>query len=248
MLFYTYTSIGGRCVNEDSCGVASHEKDVCFVVADGLGGHGGGDVASRCAVDTVCELFLKEGYTDTFFKKAFDSAQKNILEKQKQLGAWNRMKSTLVIVEMDSKFIRFAHIGDSRFYHFKNGKFKARSLDHSVPQLLALSREISDAEIRNHPDRNKLMRVMGAADEYPEFDEGKKIRLVGNNAFLLCTDGFWELIEESDMEKCLQESNTAEEWVQRMCAYIRKNGEGREMDNYTCIAIICKRNWFGAEL
>ena len=248
MDFFSYSNIGGRIVNEDSCGISQFDNQFCFVVADGLGGHGGGDVASRCAVDSVCELFINEGFSDHFFDKAFANAQKNILEAQKQSCSWDRMKTTLVIVVIDDKIVHFAHVGDSRFYHFKNGRYKMRSRDHSVPQMLVLSREIPESAIRNHPDRNKLMRVMGAENDPPEYDEGKKMKIFGKNAFLLCTDGFWELIDEKEMEKCLRASSSSKEWIHKMSDIICRNGKGKEMDNYTCVARMSNRNWFGAEI
>ena len=248
MDFYSYSNIGGRIVNEDACGMSQFGNQFCFVVADGLGGHGGGDIASRCAVDSVCELFINEGVSEDFFRKAFENAQKNLLAAQKKSSSWDRMKTTLVVVIMTDKLVYYAHVGDSRFYHFKNGRCRKRSLDHSVPQMLVLSKDIPESAIRNHPDRNKLMRVMGAENDPPEYEEGRKIKLYGENAFLLCTDGFWELIDEEEMEKCLRVSSSAEEWVHKMCDKICMNGADREMDNYTCIAIISNRNWFGAEV
>lgn len=110
------------------------------------------------------------------------------------------------------------------------------TLNHSVPQMLAQAGEIREADIRHHPDRNRLMRVMGVRNDAPRFEVGKPIRLTGAYQFLLCTDGYWELIEEDDMLRTLKESATPQQWLSQMNRIILENGRGQEMDNYTAIA------------
>lgn len=102
--------------------------------------------------------------------------------------------------------------------------------------MLAQAGEIREADIRHHPDRNRLMRVMGVRNDAPRFEVGKPIRLTGAYQFLLCTDGYWELIEEDDMLRTLKESATPQQWLSQMNRIILENGRGQEMDNYTAIA------------
>lgn len=235
--FYKYTNQGGRKINEDNCGIACNGDNFCFVVADGLGGHGGGDVASRMAVDAVCDTFAVDGWSEHFFSDAFALAQKNILTEQERLHTPSRMKTTLVILVLSDGKIHWAHVGDSRLYYFKGTRIKKRTIDHSVPQMLALSGEIKDEDIRHHPDRNRLIRVMGNRGEKPRFEEENPIKLSGTQYFLLCTDGWWELVDEQYMEQSLKNNSALEGWVQQMEREIQKNGQGSEMDNYTCIVI-----------
>lgn len=237
MDFYTYSNIGDRQVNEDFYGVSTFNGTYCFVVADGLGGHGGGDVASKYAVSEISRVFMEKGYSASFFREAFESAQQKIISVQEETGFINQMKTTLVVVVMDKDYVYCAHVGDSRAYFFKNNKYMLHSIDHSVPQMLQKSGEIKEEDIRFHPDRNRLTRVMGNIGESPDFSEWKKIKRRGLQSFLLCTDGFWELIDEENMSACLKESAGAEEWVNRMSEIIKRNGENKVMDNYTCIAI-----------
>ena len=79
MDFYTYSNIGDRQVNEDFYGVSTFNGTYCFVVADGLGGHGGGDVASKYAVSEISRVFMEKGYSNSFFREAFESAQQKII-------------------------------------------------------------------------------------------------------------------------------------------------------------------------
>ena len=238
------TKSGTREINEDYCGASLFYNTTCVAVADGLGGHGGGDVASKCAVNAVCELFEKTGYTDTFFDDAFMSVQAAILREQEAANKLSQMKTTLVILVQSGNVFRWAHIGDSRLYYFKNGKLKTRTLDHSVPQMLVMSGEIKEKDIRHHPDRNRLMRVLGVKGETPRFEVGTPIKRRGTQAFLLCTDGYWELIDESEMERTLKQSNSPEEWIAAMTRIVEKNGQGSEMDNYTAIAVFEKTKGF----
>ena len=235
--YTTYTNKGKRGVNEDSCGVASFNDSYCFVVADGLGGHGGGDVASSCAVDAVCGLFSKTGYTDHFFQDAFLNAQNSIITVQQQAHKVSQMKTTLVILVVTPRKTYWAHIGDSRLYHWKKQQLKEHTIDHSVPQMLVLSGEIKESEIRHHPDRNRLLRVLGVKGEQPRFECGKPLRNSGEHTYLLCTDGYWELIDENAMTETLKCKNTLEEWIIGMNSHVIRNGENTEMDNYTAIAV-----------
>lgn len=235
--FEEFTDFGSREKNEDTCGSACHGESLCFVVADGLGGHGGGEVASQIAVNTVCEIFVKEGWSEQFFENVFTKVQRRILKEQEIQHAPSRMKTTLVVLVIHDKKAHWAHIGDSRLYFFKNGKIKKRTLDHSVPQMLALSGEIKELEIRHHPDRNRLMRVMGIRGDVPRYEVGSPVKLAGNQAFLLCTDGYWELIEEKHMEQSLAQSKSVKEWIGQMNKIILQNGKDVEMDNFTCIGV-----------
>ena len=236
MEYKAYTDKGTRDHNEDDCGISSYGDAHCLVVADGLGGHGGGDVASNCAVDAVCTLFMERGFSDHFFADAFSGAQNAILEQQALTQRFSTMKTTLVVLVVDNGWIHWAHIGDSRLYIFRGKRLLRRTLDHSVPQMLAQAGEIREADIRHHPDRNRLMRVMGVRNDAPRFEVGKPIRLTGAYQFLLCTDGYWELIEEDDMLRTMKESATPQQWLSQMNRIILENGRGQEMDNYTAIA------------
>ena len=183
--------------------------------------------------------------TDDFFKTAYYRAQELILAEQKTRHAFSEMKTTAVSLVLHDNKAYWAHIGDSRLYIFKHNKVKFRTIDHSVPQMLALSGDIKESEIRKHPDRNRLLRVLGVKGEQPKYELGKTIRLSGIQAFLLCTDGFWELIDEESMEKLLKSSNTPDEWIEKMRKVILENGKNTEMDNFTAIAVFCdKGGWF----
>lgn len=237
MDYVKFTDQGKREVNEDYCSVSYYDEDICFVLADGLGGHGGGEIASSCAVSTVCRLFAEKGFYNEFFRDAFTEAQAAVLQKQKEYCAASKMKTTMVILVIHGDTAQWAHVGDSRLYHFSNGKLKKRTLDHSVPQMLVMTGDIKESEIRHHQDRNRLLRVIGIQGEEPRFEIGKPVKLKGRTQFLLCTDGYWELIEEADMMRIAKECRTADQWVEQMNQVILRNGGDTDMDNYSAIAV-----------
>ena len=102
--------------------------------------------------------------------------------------------------------------------------------------MLVLSKEIKEKEIRNHPDRSKLLRVIGGNEE-PKCDIAKPIKLKGNLSFLLCSDGYWELVKDKDIEATNRAAVDTDEWIDTLSALVRTNGEGVDMDNFTAVAV-----------
>lgn len=231
------TNAGGRPVNEDAIGCFQNGENQCFVLCDGLGGHGMGDVASGLVKAVFGDWFSKTTDVVNFLGLTFSAAQEILMTEQAAQHAKQKMKTTAVALVTDGKTAYIGHIGDSRLYVFSKNKVKTRTLDHSIPQMLVLSREIKESEIRNHPDRNIVLRVMGIPWEEPMYELMAPLPLKKCQAFLLCSDGFWELIEEKEMCALLKRASTPQEWVLEMAEVVKKNGVGRDMDNYSAIAV-----------
>lgn len=241
MITYTvFTDRGGREVNEDSARVFEKDGKKCLVLCDGLGGHGKGEVASALVVEAVGQIFNSAQKIDEdFLRSAFQLSQEALIDEQIRQDAKTDMKTTAVAMYIDGNKVQWGHVGDSRLYAFAKNKVKLRTLDHSVPQMLVFAREIKEKQIRNHPDRNRLLRVMGIEWEKPMYELAEQTQLEKYQAFLLCSDGFWELIDEKQMCKLLKNSSTVEEWMQAMVEVIKQNGISKNMDNYTAIALWC---------
>lgn len=232
-----FTNNGGRKVNEDYVGAFRNAENNCFVLCDGLGGHGMGDVASRLVVDVFENQFKKTEDVVNFLGQTFMASQDILMAEQKKLKAKNKMKTTAVALVCDNRNAYIGHIGDSRGYVFYKNKVKTRTLDHSIPQMLVLAKEIKEDMIRNHPDRNMLLRVMGVEWDEIMYELMQPISLKKCQAFLLCSDGFWELIDEKEMNAQLKKSNSVEEWLDNMVKIVEDNGKGKNMDNYSAIAV-----------
>lgn len=223
---------GGRAYNEDACDY----RDGCWVLADGLGGHGGGEVASRIAVDTVLRTLKHRTPTSAALKQVVQTANQALHAQQQTDHRLAGMRTTLVILAVDGAMALWAHVGDSRLYHFRNGELASQTEDHSVPQALVKAGELRSADIRHHEDRNRLLRTLGADENPRPAVLPTPTPLASGDAFLLCTDGFWEYVTEQEMEVTLAKSATPEDWLQLMTTRLLTDAEP-DNDNFTAMAV-----------
>jgi serine/threonine protein phosphatase PrpC len=239
--YYYISEKGTREINEDSISVAKRDNNFCFTLCDGLGGHNSGDVASSTVTEIFSELFQSAKISvDDFFMTAYTQANCIVNELQNNEDGINGMKTTVAsLVISDNKCV-WSHLGDSRIYCFNKWKLKSRTLDHSVPQMLVKENEISEKEIRFHPNRNRLLRVIGGDTQRPKYDVSGAVEIDGFYAFLICSDGFWELIDEREMRCCLLRSKTPEQWLNLMEKIVLKHGKNKAMDNYSAIGVFVK--------
>lgn len=244
MIEYAMISeIGEKNTNEDAVkGFVNQPLSTYgFVLADGLGGHGNGDVASKFVVEcTGAAIENTDSFDGIFLDECFDTAQQLLME-EKEMSGMRSIKTTMVLLLITGKTAQWGHIGDSRLYHFRDGKLMGRTMDHSVPQVLVLSGQIKEKEIRHHPDRNKLLRAMGDEWSMPEYEiDERSMKIKKGDSFLLCTDGFWEWIEEKTMLKILRQEESAFDALHQMKEEVVKNGSGKGMDNYSAILVNIK--------
>lgn len=239
MLSYAFLSKPGeRDQNEDYTGMQQKGESYCFILADGLGGHGGGDEASRIVVEGIRADFARNGaVSPDYLKRCFALGQWLLLEKQKKQHRKTEMKTTLTVLLTGPGRVMWGHIGDSRIYYFQDKKFKMRTLDHSVPQMLVAAGKLKEKQIRGHADRNRLLCVMGVEWEKPQYEIAQGITRGGGEAFLLCSDGFWEWVLEKQMQRALKKADTPDAWLEIMEHVALKNGAGKHMDNYSAVAV-----------
>ena len=211
--------------------------EVLFALADGLGGMGGGQIASQLAIRSVMGQYKWTGGVFSM-EAAMETAQNAVFYGQRTHPDADNMSSTLVLLSISGSWAIWAHVGDSRLYFFRKGKVQVQTEDHSVPQMLVRMGEIREEQIREHPDRNRLLKTLGWdwGDNGYTVSEGTRIQR--GDAFLLCSDGFWELITEREMISQLKANADAAGWLQSMCRIVETNGEGKDMDNYSAICVM----------
>lgn len=233
-----FTNPGGRDNNEDYVTVSEYGDERCFILCDGLGGHECGEVASYTVAECVSELFAAQGDYPEFLDDAFKKAQEKLLNLQSERHMENAMKTTMVVLVVTSEQIKWAHIGDSRLYRFyDSGRKYERTRDHSVVQALCDMGEITEKEMRNHPDRNKLLRVMGSEWSAKSYDKSAILEREGEMAFALMTDGFWEYVEEEEMMSILKSTDTAGQWMEAMTKLVFDRANMRNTDNLSVICV-----------
>lgn len=234
------TRPGGRSKNEDYGVYSEHRGCACFLVADGLGGHRGGEVASKAACESVLEAFLKEtGATADHLHKYLLNAGRSMEALRNKTGLTDSLKTTLVVLLVDKKHATWAHIGDSRLYFFQTGRLVFQTKDHSLPQRLVDIGEITFDQIRFHEDRNRLISVFEGEDISRFSIRKEPVPINEGDAFLLCSDGFWDYVYESEMEYNLQRSRTPAGWIARLEDRLLERAEG-SYDNYTALAVMAR--------
>ncbi len=238
MKFITASSCeaGGRKTNEDYCSFVHTELFGCWVVADGLGGHEGGEFASLIAVSRIVEAAARKSlHSEAIMRYYVQEAQEALHARQKQEMKLAAMRTTVVVLAADQRAASWAHIGDSRLYHFRGGKLLNETLDHSVCQNLVNLGALRREQIRGHRERRRLLRVLGS--EGPARPDVKaNVPIVPGDRFLLCTDGLWEYVTETEMEMELAKSASPQEWIRRMERRLQSRAKAGH-DNYTSLAV-----------
>ena len=179
-----------------------------MLVADGLGGHNAGEVASRMAADIISQEYFR--LNDTVEKslvKAFKLANRNILAKAASDVGLSGMGTTCTALVIIDSIIYYAHVGDSRAYLLKNDVIYRLTEDHTYVQELFIKGEISVAEASTHPLRNFLTNALGASKSL-RGDAGKLPFLFEEkNRLMICSDGLSEHLNDSEIAKLLNEGS-----------------------------------------
>ena len=228
---YHYTCIGGRSNNQDSLWYKEDKEKGMWAVADGLGGHHHSEMASAAIIQTVEAVWEKNFTMD--YNSLVQQCHKEIRQIQKAYSEAGNAASTLVMARRMGNMFSCAHAGDSRLYYFRGDNLLFRTKDHSIAQMNVNLGEITEKEQRTSPDRNKLYNVIGGNKE-PKAEVREAFLMEEGDAFLLCTDGFWEYLSETEMLIDLLKAASSKAWAESMLVRISKRlPEGN--DNYSLI-------------
>lgn len=227
---FLFTNPGTHTPNEDALEFFADGNLGVWALADGLGGHARGELASQYAVRTIRSLPIGEA---ELTNEAIEAAYQGI---NSYVYSQNGPRTTLVSAFLKEGVFRFANVGDSRLYYFRKGELFQRTADHSVAYAAYASGEVNYGDIRFHPDRSRLVRAIGTSEKvqpqlYPA------IETEAGDAFLMCSDGFWEYLFETEMEIDLLKSRQPKDWVDFMLLRIVRRLKS-ESDNFSAIAVM----------
>ncbi len=198
--------------NEDALGhfeppekAVREGKGSMFVVADGMGGHRGGEIASKLAVDTILSSFYASKDDDTLpsLQQAFSDANKVIIEKSHEDVSLFGMGTTCTAMVIKKDTAYFAHVGDSRAYVLRDGELEQLTEDHSLVGEMVRSGILSEEDARHHPRRNVITRSLGTHEETPADTPASPMRLAAGDVFLLCSDGLTSLVDPGEIKAIL---------------------------------------------
>jgi len=228
---------GGRAINQDAVAHELLDDGEAWLLADGLGGHGGGEVAAQTAVAAIRAAYRETPQaSQEHITALFTAAQQALHRRQQTDPALAAMRTTLVLVLRQADRVLWAHLGDSRLYFFRGGRIQCQTKDHSVPQMLVAIGDIDAKQIRHHPDRNRLLSCLGEPNPPKPTIAKAEQTLQAGDAFLLCSDGFWEYVEEHDMLADLAQTDTPQDWLDALQQRLFSRASG-EYDNYSAIAV-----------
>ena len=236
ILTYSLSDKGGKQINDDTAAIFRNGGNVRVFVGDGLGGYAGGKQASEASAKALKDACRGNMHTDAQLIQAAADANRAVFDLQKRTGG--KMKTTMVFLSIEKDTARWMHVGDTRLYIFKDGVRVFQTADHSVSYMAVLMGEITMDQIRFHEDRNRVLRALGGDNAKADISPETELQS-GRDAFLMCTDGFWEYVYEPEMEELLLTAETPQQWLEEM-EKILLSRVPSDNDNYTAAAVFCK--------
>lgn len=205
---------GKRPTNEDHIGSAvpvetavRERKGALFVLADGLGGHLGGEVASEIAVRTIIDDYYgpaSHGRIETALQRAVQAANLRIYQRASADSDLWKMATTLVALALTAAQAYIAHVGDSRVYHWRAGRLTLLTNDHSEAAELFRRGFVKPERLNDHPGRHALTRSLGSdLIVRPDFIRQS---VADGDRFLLCSDGLWSALTEGELSGALADA------------------------------------------
>ncbi len=214
-----HTLRGSRRTNEDRVAWVERENSVLMMLADGLGGHQGGALAAEIVIKVATRAFQSIKQPVIFKPSAFLAL--TMMQAHKTMRARGEAnippiapRTTCVLCLVQNGYAYWAHVGDSRLYHFRNNRIRKRTLDHTNIEQLHVDGLLSEEEMLTHPDKSRLLKCLGGTHT-PSISLGAETVLHRGDALLLCSDGLWEAFKPEELIPYLQ-YKSLEEGVEEM--------------------------------
>ena len=224
---------GTKAENNDYFGYVLLDNYAIWAVADGFDEEEGAKVAARIAVESAIEYFmLRPRFNYDVIKEMMDYANLKVKEKQEETQKYSLIHTSLLIIISNYNSILYGNIGNTRFYHIRGGYIISQSRDDTIAQLLVDEEALNISDMRFHRQRNDLLQAIGDFGKIKPNIIKKPVELMEKDVFCLTTVGFWENIDEHDMENDLSRFEDKKQWLnsleKRILASLRDN-----IENYT---------------
>ncbi len=221
--------------NEDNYLVDINETRAVIVVADGMGGHRAGEVASETVIEHIkSKNFSEESNIFNKINKTINEASKKLIKMGESNIRYYQMGTTLSLGLIINNYLYIGHVGDSRIYLFRDNILDLLTKDHSLVNKLLEKNDIKEEEAFNHPQKHILTQALGLDLNLKIFN--KEVNLRPDDILLFCTDGLTDMIRNKDIEKIIQKYK--DENVDKLCqklGEIALNNGGH--DNITIILV-----------
>ncbi|UYM82030.1 Stp1/IreP family PP2C-type Ser/Thr phosphatase [Heyndrickxia coagulans] len=230
--------------NEDNGGVFENAGgDLLAIVADGMGGHRAGDIASGMTVQCFKEAFEKFGpvadaeSAEAWLSETIREVNARLFDHAAHHPECEGMGTTLVAAVCTERFISIANVGDSRGYIFNENGFQQLTEDHSLVNELVKTGQISKEDAENHPHKNVILKALGTEDSIsPDL---KTIVFEENDTLLLCSDGLSNKVPTEVMKEVLEKDLPLGKKAEMLVDYANENGGE---DNITIVLLASGRN------
>lgn len=234
---------GPRKYNQDRVAYSYSKDAMLTVLADGMGGHSGGEIAAQLAVKTLTDAFQRQAlpilanpskFLTDYILQVHDVIESHVAAQ----GLVDHPRTTIVAAIAQRDELHVAHVGDSRLYHFRDGEVIGRTEDHSKVQLMFRRGLLNLGQMGMHPERNKIYNCLGG-DVKPKVELSEKQPLRDGDTILLCSDGLWSLVGDERMAEVLS-SDTVNIAIPELLDLAESRADSKS-DNMSAIGF----NWGG---
>lgn len=231
---------GARSHNEDELRHGSSRNGCYAVLCDGAGGHRRGAEAADRAAKRI-ESMLRDdamAFSPANLSQTVRLAHAELQHHQPSQEPEQRMHCTVVVlwIDPDAEHALWTHVGDSRLYRVRQGRVDVVTSDDSMVQRLLQAGVIRSDQLKTHPQKHQLMAALGIEGEIEPHTVVRPVELIEGDAFLLCSDGWWDHFDEAALAGALAQALSPQQWLQEMALKIEAAAVPRQ-DNYSAIAL-----------
>ena len=236
---YQESRRGARKSNQDRVAYCYSRSALLMLLTDGMGGHLRGEMAAQIAEQSVTQAFRREARPrlsdpGAFLREALTGAHRAIIQGAADAGLPEAPRTTCVACVVQDGIACWAHAGDSRLYHMRDGRILAQTKDHSLVQQLIDSGRMREEALPAHPDRNRIFNCLGSLRP-PRVDICATTRLNAGDVLLLCSDGLWSPLSAKIISSAILKNGIMQAVPELLDEAERR--AGHECDNLSAIAL-----------